>query len=68
MMPDANGFDVLNRIRHHPALRDLPVLMLTALGDRKDIPRGLMLGADGYITKPVLPSVLLQAIETLLAG
>lgn len=68
MMPDANGFDVLNRIRHHPALRDLPVLMLTALGDRKDIARGLMLGADGYITKPVLPSVLLQAIETLLAG
>ena len=68
MMPDDDGFDVLNRIRHHPALKGLPVLMLTALGDRKDVTRGLMLGADGYITKPVLPSVLLQAIETLLAG
>ena len=68
MMPDANGFDVLNRIRHHPALKNLPVLMLTALGDRKDITRGLTLGADGYLTKPVLPSVLLQAVETLLAG
>jgi two-component system, OmpR family, response regulator len=68
MMPDADGFDVLNRIRQHPALRSLPVLLLTALGDRKDITRGLMLGADGYLTKPVLPSVLLQAVETLLAG
>jgi len=68
MMPDANGFDVLNRIRQHPALKHLPVLMLTALGDRKDITHGLMLGADGYITKPVLPSVLLQAIETLIGG
>jgi two-component system, OmpR family, response regulator len=68
MMPDANGFDVLNRIRHHPALGKLPVLMITALGDRKDITRGLLLGADGYLTKPVLPSVLMQAIETVLAG
>jgi two-component system OmpR family response regulator len=68
LMPDANGFDVLNRIRHHPALVKLPVLMLTALGDRKDITRGLLLGADGYLTKPVLPSVLMQAIETVLAG
>ena len=68
LMPDANGFDVLNRIRHHPALAKLPVVMLTALGDRKDITRGLLLGADGYLTKPVLPSVLMQAIETVLAG
>jgi len=68
MMPDANGFDVLNRIRQHPALRDLPVLMVTALGERKDVARGLMLGADGYITKPVLPSVLLQAVEAVLGG
>lgn len=68
MMPEVSGFDVLNRIRHHPALQKLPVLLVTALGDRKDITRGLMLGADGYITKPVLPSVLLQAIETVIGG
>jgi CheY-like chemotaxis protein len=68
MMPDANGFDVLNRIRHHPALQKLPVLLVTSLGDREDITRGLLLGADGYLTKPVAPSVLLQAIETVLGG
>ncbi len=68
MMPDADGFDVLNRIRQHPALKNLPVLMVTALGERKDVTRGLMLGADGYITKPVLPSVLLQAVEAVIGG
>ena len=68
MLPDANGFDVLNRIRQHPALENLPVLMLTSLGERKDVVNGLRLGANGYITKPVLPSTLLEAIETVIAG
>lgn len=68
LMPDADGFDVLNRIRQHPALRKIPVLMLTALGERKHVTRGLTLGADGYITKPVLPSVLLQAVEAVVGG
>jgi CheY-like chemotaxis protein len=68
LMPEVNGFDVLNRIRHHPALLKIPVLMLTALADRKDVTRGLTLGADGYITKPVLPSVLLKAVETAIGG
>jgi two-component system OmpR family response regulator len=68
MLPDVNGFDVLNRIRQHPSIAALPVLMLTSLGERKDIARGLMLGANGYITKPVLPSSLLQAIEAVIGG
>ena len=63
LMPEVSGFDVLNRIRKHPALQRIPVLLLTALADRKDVARGLTLGADGYITKPVLPSVLLKAVE-----
>jgi len=68
LMPEVNGFDVLNRIRQHPVLQKIPVLMLTALAERKDVARGLMLGADGYITKPVLPSVLLLAVEAVLGG
>jgi CheY-like chemotaxis protein len=68
MLPDANGFDVLNRIRQHPVLENLPVMMLTSLGERKDVTRGLMLGANGYITKPVPPSILLEAIEAVVGG
>ena len=68
MMPDADGFDILNRIRQHPALKDLPVVLLTALGERKDITKGLTLGATGYVTKPVLPSTLLEVVEAVIAG
>ena len=68
LMPEVNGFDVLNRIRNHPALLGIPVLMLTALAERKHVTRGLTLGANGYITKPVLPSVLLKAVEATVGG
>jgi CheY-like chemotaxis protein len=68
LLPDANGFDVLNRIRQHPGLQKIPVMLLSALGERKDVTRGLTLGADGYITKPVLPSVLLKAVEATIGG
>jgi CheY-like chemotaxis protein len=68
LMPDANGFDVLNRIRQHDALKSLPVLLLTSLGGTKDVSRGLLLGANGYITKPVLPSTLIEAVEAVAGG
>lgn len=48
-LPDAEGFDVLKRIR---AISDLPVLMISARGAEPDKVRGLELGADDYITKP----------------
>jgi len=63
MLPGINGFEVLNRIRRHPKLTSLPVLMLTSLGERTDIVKGLSYGADGYITKPALPSTLLDAVK-----
>ena len=66
-MPDANGFDILNRIRQHPILSDLPVLMLTSLGSLDDILKGIKLGANGYLTKPAKSKALLDAIKTVLA-
>ena len=67
VMPDANGFDILNRIRQHPVLKNLPVLMLTSLGSLDDILKGLKLGANGYLTKPAKSKALLDAIKTVLA-
>lgn len=66
MMPDANGFDILNRIRQHPVLKNLPVMMLTSLGSLDDILKGLKLGANGYLTKPAKSKVLLDAIKKVL--
>lgn len=66
LMPDANGFDILNRIRQHPVLKEMPVLMLTSLGSLDDILKGLKLGANGYLTKPAKSKVLLEAIRSVL--
>lgn len=66
MLPDADGFDILLRIRSHPALKDVPVIMLTAKATRESVLKGLAAGADGYITKPVETDVLLQAVRTVM--
>lgn len=65
VMTDANGFDVLNRMRQHETLREIPVVMLTSLSGRNDIAKGIMLGADGYLTKPLSPSTLLKAVRAV---
>jgi putative two-component system response regulator len=52
MMPGMDGFEVCQRIRRDPILAEIPIIMLTALDDRKSFLRGLESGADDYITKP----------------
>lgn len=65
MLPDADGFDILLRLRQHPALKNVPVIMLTAKATREDVIKGLAGGADGYITKPFEADVLLRAVRTV---
>jgi CheY-like chemotaxis protein len=66
LLPDANGFDILNRIRSSDSLKNLPVLMLSSLGSLEDIMKGLKLGANGYLTKPAKSKALLNAIEEVI--
>jgi DNA-binding response OmpR family regulator len=63
MMPDMDGFDVCQRLRH---VCDTPILMLTAKTDRQDVIKGLTLGADDYITKPFNLEELRARIHTIL--
>lgn len=65
-LPDTNGFDVLARMRAHPRLKSIPVIMLTGKAQREDVMRGLAGGADGYITKPFDRDVLLTGIRSVL--
>ena len=51
-LPDGNGFDVLATLRLHPSYTHLPIIMVTAKAESENVARGLVLGADGYITKP----------------
>ncbi len=65
-LPDTNGFDILARMRAHPQLKSIPVIMLTGQARREDVMRGLAGGADGYITKPFDRDVLLTGIRAVL--
>ena len=66
MMPDADGFDVLARIRSHPVLKLMPVVMISAVASREAVVKGLLLGADGYVTKPFTSESLTRAVRTVL--
>ncbi len=61
MLPGQDGFSVLRNLRQ---ARDIPVLLLTALGSDSDKIRGLGLGADDYITKPFSPAELTARIKS----
>jgi two-component system OmpR family response regulator len=65
-LPDANGFDILAKIRLHPQLQSIPVIMLTASATREAVIKGLQGGANGYVTKPFEPEQLMNAIKTVL--
>jgi two-component system, OmpR family, response regulator len=65
-LPDANGFNVLAKMRQHPVLKAVPVIMLTAEATREAVLKGLRAGADGYVTKPFEPDALTTAVKSVL--
>jgi CheY-like chemotaxis protein len=66
LLPDGNGFDLLVKMRRHAVLGSLPIVMLTAENEAEDIGKGLLLGADGYITKPYTKNILSDVIRRVL--
>lgn len=65
MLPDMDGYAILRRLRASPSTRELPVLMLTAKGQREDRETALKCGADLFITKPFANSEIINAIGQL---
>jgi two-component system KDP operon response regulator KdpE len=63
MMPDMDGWTVCQRLRE---LSDVPVIFVTAIGQERNIVRGLQLGADDYIIKPFSTKELQARIEAVL--
>lgn len=63
MMPEVDGHGVLEALRADPATVATPFIFLTAKGEKPDIRAGMNLGADDYLTKPVLKQDLLAAIR-----
>jgi DNA-binding NarL/FixJ family response regulator len=67
MMPEVDGYGVLQALRSDPATASVPFIFLTAKGERSDVRSGMNLGADDYLTKPVAKADLLAAITSRLA-
>lgn len=68
MMPIMSGLEMVKRIKQHPRLSSIPIIMLTAKSDNKTENESIKLGIDVFMTKPFEPSVLLGRINHLLKG
>ena len=66
MMPEMDGFELLQKIRQNPQTASIPFCFLSARADILDIDYGLSLGANGYITKPFTAKDLIQTVQKLL--
>lgn len=65
ILPDTNGFQILQRMKQHPRLKDIPVVMLTSQATRDSVMNGLAGGAAGYITKPFEVDILMKGVRAV---
>jgi DNA-binding response OmpR family regulator len=65
MLPELDGYEILRQIRSDQRAKALPVLMLTAKGQREDRETALACGADLFITKPFSNAAIVEAVEQL---
>ena len=67
LMPKMDGFEMLEKVKADPKTKDIPVLVLTNLGQREDVERCMKLGAVGYIIKAhTLPHETVKRIKEVL--
>jgi len=66
MLPGVNGLEVCRSVRASAALGETRILMLTARGRESEVQRGLVQGADAYMTKPFATRELVRTVRQLL--
>ncbi len=66
MMPKMDGIDVCRHLKANPALPFMPIILVTAKADSKDVVAGLDAGADEYLTKPVDQAALVARVKSML--
>jgi len=66
MLPGIDGYEVCEIIRLNPKWKKIKIIFLTARGRDVDVAKGLVLGADAYITKPLANAEVVQKVRQLL--
>lgn len=64
MMPEMDGYEVIQRLKSDERTQNIPIIFLTAMDSTRDEEKGLSLGAVDYVTKPIRPSILLARVHT----
>ncbi len=67
-MPIMDGLKLISLMKNNPNYKDIPVVVITTEGGREDRERGLALGANAYITKPVQTTSLLKVVNEILGA
>ena len=67
MLPNRGGYDICFNMQQDPGLKDIKVLMVTALNQPLDKEKGMLVGTDAYLAKPFEPSQLLNEVKRLLS-
>jgi PAS domain S-box-containing protein len=63
MMPEMDGLELVARLKQHPVLRCIPVILVTAKASREEVVGGLNVGADDYLSKPFGPAELRARVD-----
>ena len=65
---DISGFKILAKIRTHPKINKMPVIILSGHTDPSDLMEGVSLGVDAYLSKPAKAQALMEAVKAVLGG
>ena len=63
-----SGFKILQKIRAHPIIKDMPVIIFSGHSGPQELQQGLSLGADAYLSKPAKAEAIIAAIKGVLGG
>jgi CheY-like chemotaxis protein len=66
MMPKMSGFEICRKVKRDEKLRDIPIVMVTALNEMSDIERGVECGTDDFLSKPINRLELVTRVKSLL--
>lgn len=66
IMPGMDGYELCRLVREDPQLTDIPIILMTALSDPREIIKALASGATNFVTKPFDPHLLLARVENIL--
>ncbi len=68
VMPEMDGYELCRKVKTDESLKDIPIILLTALSDPSDVIRGLECGADNFFTKPYKKESLISRIQYILVN